>query len=163
MLDVGSPYAYDEQALLYCPLHLPDPRNPSYEAAMHDELAALIEAAEGRTLALFTSWRAMSAAARGASRPGALAGAHPVRPAEAGAGRPLLDGRALLPVRHHGVLAGRRRPRVRRCRWSPSTGCRFPGPTIRLLQARRASLGRTAFELIDVPRAATCWLRAPDA
>ena len=26
VLDVGSPFAYDEQALLYCPVHLPDPR-----------------------------------------------------------------------------------------------------------------------------------------
>ena len=25
VLDVGSPFAYDEQALLYCPVHLPDP------------------------------------------------------------------------------------------------------------------------------------------
>ena len=64
-LDAGSPYAYDEQALLFCPLHLPDPRHEGFEAAMHDELTALIEAAEGRTLALFTSWRAMRAAAAG--------------------------------------------------------------------------------------------------
>jgi ATP-dependent DNA helicase DinG len=62
-LDVGSPFAYDEQALLYCPLHLPDPRDAGFEKAMHEELVALIEAAEGRTLALFTSWRAMRAAA----------------------------------------------------------------------------------------------------
>jgi ATP-dependent DNA helicase DinG len=61
-LDVGSPFDYPGQALLYCALHLPDPRSPAYEAAMHDELAGLIEAAGGRTLALFTSWRAMQAA-----------------------------------------------------------------------------------------------------
>src|SRR5262249_10951843 len=35
---------------------------PSHEAAAHDELAFLIVAAGGRTLALFTSWRAMRAA-----------------------------------------------------------------------------------------------------
>ena len=62
-IDVGSPFAYDEQALLYCPVDLPDPRQPEFEPAMHEELAALIEAAGGRTLALFTSWRAMRAAA----------------------------------------------------------------------------------------------------
>ncbi|HEX9994853.1 MAG TPA: ATP-dependent DNA helicase, partial [Acidimicrobiales bacterium] len=62
-LDVGSPFDYAEHALLYCALDLPDPRNPAYEAAMHDELEALMRAAGGRTLALFTSWRAMTAAA----------------------------------------------------------------------------------------------------
>src|SRR5207248_6989495 len=62
VLDVGSPFAFREQGLLYVP-KLPDPRNPSYEAKMHDELKALIRAAGGRTLALFTSWRAMQAAA----------------------------------------------------------------------------------------------------
>ena len=62
-LDVGSPFSYTEQALLYCPVHLPDPRTQSFETVMHEELIALIEAAEGRTLALFTSWRAMQVAA----------------------------------------------------------------------------------------------------
>ncbi|HTT88702.1 MAG TPA: ATP-dependent DNA helicase, partial [Acidimicrobiales bacterium] len=66
--DVGSPFCYSEQALLYCPLHLPDPRAPGFEAATHEELIALIEAAQGRTLALFTSWRAMQAAAEVARR-----------------------------------------------------------------------------------------------
>jgi ATP-dependent DNA helicase DinG len=62
-IDVGSPFDYETQALLYCAAHLPDPRTPAYEAAMLDELAGLIEAAGGRTLALFTSRRAMTAAA----------------------------------------------------------------------------------------------------
>ena len=60
---MGSPFSYQEQALLYCPVHLPDPRAANFEAAMHEELVALIEAAQGRALALFTSWRAMQAAA----------------------------------------------------------------------------------------------------
>jgi ATP-dependent DNA helicase DinG len=62
-IDVGSPFDYAVNALLYCALHLPDPRSPQYAAAVHDELAALITAAGGRTLALFTSWKAMDAAA----------------------------------------------------------------------------------------------------
>jgi ATP-dependent DNA helicase DinG len=62
-LDVGSPFDYEHQALLYCAAHLPDPRRPGYEVAMHDELAWLIGAAGGRTMALFTSWRAMQTAA----------------------------------------------------------------------------------------------------
>ncbi|HAP78256.1 MAG TPA: ATP-dependent helicase, partial [Acidimicrobiaceae bacterium] len=62
-IDVGSPFHYDTNSLLYCALHLPDPRDSGYAKAVHDELAALITAAGGRTLALFTSWKAMDAAA----------------------------------------------------------------------------------------------------
>jgi len=63
VLDVGSPFDFATQALLYCAAHLPDPRSPGFDDAAHDELAALVEAAGGRTLALFTSRRAMLAAA----------------------------------------------------------------------------------------------------
>ncbi|MFZ9628689.1 MAG: ATP-dependent DNA helicase, partial [Ilumatobacteraceae bacterium] len=62
-LDVGSPFDYEANSLLYCALHLPDPRDPGYAAGVHDELVSLITAAGGRTLALFTSYRAMDAAA----------------------------------------------------------------------------------------------------
>ncbi len=62
-LDVGSPFDFEHHALLYCAAHLPDPRSgTTFDAAVHDELEALIDAAGGRTLALFTSWRAMTAA-----------------------------------------------------------------------------------------------------
>ena len=60
-LDAGSPFDYRTQSLLYVP-RLPDVRRPTHEAAAHDELEFLITAAGGRTLALFTSWRAMRAA-----------------------------------------------------------------------------------------------------
>jgi len=62
-IDVGSPFDYEANALLYCAKHMPDPRKPGYEAALHEELTALINAAGGRTLALFTSYRAMDRAA----------------------------------------------------------------------------------------------------
>ncbi len=60
-LDVGSPFDYRTQSLLYVP-KLPDVRHPKHEAAAHEELEFLLTAAGGRTLALFTSWRAMRAA-----------------------------------------------------------------------------------------------------
>lgn len=63
-LDVGSPFDYPGQALLYCAAHLPDPRARDFEPAMLDEMESLMRAAGGRTLALFTSRRAMEAAAR---------------------------------------------------------------------------------------------------
>ncbi len=58
-LDVGSPFDYRTHALLYVARDLPDRRRPEAEPALHDELEVLIGAAGGRTLALFTSWRAM--------------------------------------------------------------------------------------------------------
>lgn len=61
MLDVGSPFDYENQGLLYCATHLPEP-NAQRDDAVHDEMAALITAAGGRTLALFTSRRAMNTA-----------------------------------------------------------------------------------------------------
>ena len=62
-LDAGSPFDYEAQSLLYCAAHLPDPRSPEYEQAMLEEVDGLVRAAGGRTLALFTSRRAMEAAA----------------------------------------------------------------------------------------------------
>jgi len=60
-LDVGSPFDYRANALLYVP-PLPANKAPDHQAAAHAELEILIDAAGGRTLALFTSWRAMRAA-----------------------------------------------------------------------------------------------------
>ena len=63
VLRVGSPFPYRDQALLYCAAHLPDPRSEQYVKASTNELIDLIHAVGGRTLALFTSVRAMRAAA----------------------------------------------------------------------------------------------------
>ena len=60
---MGSPFDYRAHALLYVARHLPDRRAPQAEAALHKELALLIGAAGGRTLALFTSRRATEEAA----------------------------------------------------------------------------------------------------
>lgn len=63
VIDVGSPFDYENNGLLYCAKHLPLPNHPARDAAVHDELVRLITAAGGRTLALFTTYRAMHAAA----------------------------------------------------------------------------------------------------
>jgi ATP-dependent DNA helicase DinG len=63
VVDVGSPFDYAEQAVLYCARHLPDPRDPARSRKVHEEIERLILVAGGRTLALFTSWRAMREAA----------------------------------------------------------------------------------------------------
>ena len=61
--DVGSPFDYANNSILYNAIHLPNPNSDAFRAAANDELDALITAAGGRTLALFTSYRAMDEAA----------------------------------------------------------------------------------------------------
>lgn len=62
-LDVGSPFDYRRQAILYCPASLPRPARSGLSDEVLRELGDLIEAAGGRTLALFSSWRAVEQAA----------------------------------------------------------------------------------------------------
>jgi ATP-dependent DNA helicase DinG len=62
-MDVGSPFDYPRQGILYVARHLPPPGREPDRPAMLDELAELIQAAGGRTLGLFSSMRAAQAAA----------------------------------------------------------------------------------------------------
>ena len=62
-LDVGSPFDYGKQAILYLARHLPPPGRDGLGKAQLDEIVELVDAAEGRTLGLFSSRRAAEAAA----------------------------------------------------------------------------------------------------
>jgi ATP-dependent DNA helicase DinG len=63
-LDVGSPFEHAKSGILYVAAHLPPPgRDGTGSAEQLDEIAALITAAGGRTLGLFSSMRAAKAAA----------------------------------------------------------------------------------------------------
>lgn len=62
-LDVGSPFDYGKQAILYVARHLPPPGRDGLGAQLIDEIVELVDAAEGRTLGLFSSRRAAEAAA----------------------------------------------------------------------------------------------------
>jgi ATP-dependent DNA helicase DinG len=61
-LDVGSPFDFANQGMLYLPKHLPEPTRDGTSAQVLEELGELIDAAGGRTLALFSSWRGVEAA-----------------------------------------------------------------------------------------------------
>ncbi len=62
-LSFPSPFNYAEQTLLYVPDDsFPEPVAPGYQQALHEQMQALIEAAGGRALVLFTSFKAMDAA-----------------------------------------------------------------------------------------------------
>jgi ATP-dependent DNA helicase DinG len=62
-LDVGSPFDYAKQGILYVARHLPPPGRDGPGEPVWEELAALMEAAGGRTLGLFSSRRAAELAA----------------------------------------------------------------------------------------------------
>ena len=63
-LDVGSPFSFAEQGILYVAADLPRPGRDGPSAEALDRLAALVRAAGGRTLALYSSWRGVEAAAQ---------------------------------------------------------------------------------------------------
>lgn len=153
-IDVGSPFDYPHNGLLYCATHLPDPRDGGYEAALHEELYALITAAGGRTLGLFTSYRAMDAAIAALKDrlPGPLLSQRDMpKPA-------LVAAFAADPATSLFATMGF---------WQ---GIDVPGPTLSLvtidrlpfprpdeplLQARREQAKAEAFRTIDLPRTAT--------
>lgn len=151
--DVGSPFDYEHNALLYCAMALPDPRNPRYRDAVNEELAALITAAGGRTLALFTSWAAMDAAAAAVRDRVAV----PIL-TQRDLPKPALlkrfaadEATTLLATAgfFQGVdVPGRTLTQVVIDRLP------FPRPDDPLLSARRELLGPAAFSQIDIPRAA---------
>ncbi|MER8186203.1 ATP-dependent DNA helicase [Kitasatospora sp. NPDC094015] len=62
-IDVGSPFSYPKQGILYVAKHLPAPGREPDRPQMLDELTELIGAAGGRTLGLFSSMRAAQTAA----------------------------------------------------------------------------------------------------
>jgi ATP-dependent DNA helicase DinG len=62
-IDVGSPFDYAKQGILYVAKHLPPPGRDGLGPAQLDEIVSLVDAADGRTLGLFSSRRAADAAA----------------------------------------------------------------------------------------------------
>ena len=154
LLDVGSPFDYPANGLIYCAARLPRPTDPRWSDAAIDELAALVEAAGGRTLALFTSYKAMHRAVE-TLRPQLP---YPLL-AQGDLPKPALVARFArepetclfatmsfwqgidVPGESLSLVTIDRLP--------------FPRPDDPLLQARREHAGPGAFVTIDVPRAAT--------
>jgi ATP-dependent DNA helicase DinG len=50
-----SHFNYSEQALLYTPMHLPDPRQPDFARLASEEIVQLLKTTRGRAFVLFTS------------------------------------------------------------------------------------------------------------
>lgn len=157
--DVGSPFDYDQQALLYCAVHLPPPKSPGFRPAVADELVAMIQAAGGRTLALFTSWAAMDDAVaavgdrvdvpiltqRDLPKPALVQAFTESEETCLFATTGMFQG-VDVPGRTLSLVVIDKLP--------------FPRPDDPLLSARREQLGPAAFGEIDVPRAATLLAQA---
>jgi ATP-dependent DNA helicase DinG len=151
-IDVGSPFDYEHHGLLYCALHLPDPRSAAFTAAMHDELVALVTAAGGRTLALFTSYKAMDAAAEAVrSRTDFPVLSQRDLPKTALVRAFAEDEKACL-FATSGFFQGVDIP-GRTLSLVVIDKIPFPRPDDPLLSARRELLGPAAFQQIDIPRA----------
>jgi len=56
---VPSHFDYESQALLYVPLHMPDPRGPAFSSAAADEIIRILRHSRGRAFVLFTSYQQM--------------------------------------------------------------------------------------------------------
>jgi len=158
-IDVGSPFDYPTQALLYCAMHLPQPKSPQYRDAVADELVHLIEAAGGRTLALFTSWAALDHAAT-AARPRLsvpiLTQRDLPKPALVAA---FTESHETCLFATTGLFQGVDIPGAT-LSLVVIDKLPFPRPDDPLLSARRELLGGAAFDAIDVPRAATMLAQA---
>jgi ATP-dependent DNA helicase DinG len=60
-LVAASPFNFEEQAILYLPPGLPDPRSPEYTRLAADEIVRIITASRGRAFVLCTSVVSMTA------------------------------------------------------------------------------------------------------
>ena len=152
-LDVGSPFDYEHHAMLYCALHMPDPRAPGYAAAVHDELAALITAAGGRTLALFTSYKAMDAAAEAVRLKVDVPILTQRDLPKTALVKAFSDDEHTCLFATSGFFQGVDIP-GRTLSLVTIDRIPFPRPDDPLLSARRELLGPAAFGQIDLPRAA---------
>ena len=110
-LDVGSPFDYGQQAILYVARHLPPPGRDGLGPAQLDEIVELVDAGEGRALGLFSSRRAAETAAEAVRERlphlTTLAQGDAQLPELA---RQFLEDPHTCPVRHPLAVAGARRP-----------------------------------------------------
>lgn len=158
-LVVDSPFDYPTQSLLYCATHLPSPNDPTYARQMHEELLALITAAGGRTLALFTSYRAMDAAVEWI-RPRLTFTVLSQREYQKNQLiRLFSEDESSCLFATSGFFQGIDIP-GRTLSLVTIDRIPFPRPDDPLLSARREAVGSQAFREIDLPRAATLLAQA---
>ena len=68
-LTLGSPFDYENSALLYLPNDIPEPNAPGYEAAINRAIIQTASAIGGRMLVLFTSYAQLKRSSQAIVRP----------------------------------------------------------------------------------------------
>ena len=68
-LSLGSPFDFYESTLLYVPRDMPQPNSPVFQQRVEDLVMEAASAAEGRTMALFTSYAALRSTAEAIRAP----------------------------------------------------------------------------------------------
>jgi len=160
VLTVASPFDYERNSRLYCSPEFPDRNAPEFTDFVHDELEALITAAGGRTLALFTSNKALYAATEAMRE---RLNVPILSPADYPRQRLIemfLEDESSCIFASQAFFQGIDLP-GRTLSLVVLDKLPFPSPNDPLLEARREAVGRKeAFNLIDLPIAATSLAQA---
>jgi ATP-dependent DNA helicase DinG len=159
MCNVESPFDYQSNAVLYCAKHLPNPNSPDFTKLMHDELFHLIAAAGGRTLALFTSYRALDLAVEAMRKrlPNTILSQREYQKTQLV--KLFTEDESSCLFATSGFFQGIDIP-GRTLSLVTIDRIPFPRPDDPLLSARRDAIGDRAFREIDLPRAATLLAQA---
>jgi ATP-dependent DNA helicase DinG len=152
-LDVGSPFDYAQQGILYVARHLPPPGREGIPEEALDEVGELIDAAGGRALVLCSSWRAVERMGdylrvrlktpvlvqRRGEPAAALVASFAADPATSLVGTMSLWQGVDVPGETCSLVIIDRIP--------------FPRPDDPIVSARQEALGREGFREVSVPRA----------
>ena len=160
LLSVESPFDYEKNSRLYCSPNFPDRNSPQFTDFVHDELEALINAAGGRTLALFTSNKALRAAIDEMRERLSFTILTPSEMPRHSLLKTFMDDESSCIFASQSFFQGIDLP-GRTLSLVVLDKLPFPRPDDPLLEARREAVGReTSFQLIDLPLAATSLAQA---
>ena len=157
--NVESPFDYQSNAVLYCSKHLPNPNSAECTKLMHEELFHLIAAAGGRTLALFTSYKALDLAVEAMRKklPNTILSQREYQKTQLV--KLFTEDESSCLFATSGFFQGIDIP-GRTLSLVTLDRIPFPRPDDPLLSARRDAIGDRAFREIDLPRAATLLAQA---
>lgn len=160
VLTVDSPFDYEKNSILYCSPIFPEVKSPAYKEFLYDEMEALMTAAGGRTLALFTSNAALYAAIDAMRERVTFSILGPKDYPRQTLIDMFIEDESACIFASQGFFQGVDFP-GRTLSLVILDKLPFPTPTDPLLEARREAIGRDkSFGEIDLPMAATSLAQA---
>ena len=160
VLTVDSPFDYEKNSILYCSPNFPEVKSPAYKEFLYNEMEALITAAGGRTLALFTSNAALYSAIDAMRERVSFPILGPKDYPRQTLIDMFIDDESACIFASQGFFQGVDFP-GRTLSLVILDKLPFPTPTDPLLEARREAIGRDkSFGEIDLPMAATSLAQA---